>query len=255
MYATYGGYTMSDANRNKVNLAAFDIIPQYSERGKKTSVIHRVTLRGELLIADGLTTAAQVQADLTTKIGALANAFVNNGLDFRFYQDDGTLTNHCLFNDNSAALTDVQIVQRSWPEGDPAEYATQRTYQVVLQQELADRESELLVYRETISLTGSAGRYVEWVENAAGIPIYQEIHANTMTQIVQQGEAIAMDGWPFLYIPEPIYGFPYERVKLRRLDLILPRFTGRQYVEYGCRWRYEYQVPIYARVVPNRPIL
>lgn len=245
---------MSDANRNKANLVSFEIMPQYTERGKQKAEIHRITLRGELLIADGLTTAQQVQDDLTAKINALVVGFSENGGNFQFFQDDGTVTNHCLLSSNSAALTDVQVVQRSWPEGDPAEYATQRTFHVVLQQELAARESQVTRYVETVRYTGWGGPHVEWIELPNGLAIYQVVKDLTLTEVIQEGEVFALDVWPLSRVPLPLYNsFPFERTKLRRLDLIYPRFTGRHHEDYGCRWRYVFHIPSYIQMVPDTP--
>lgn len=251
MYVQYGEYQHP---ADEVNLVNYEVIPRYSERRRRVSFRFRVHVMGEILVTDGLTTAAQVQSDLDTKINALVNAYAENDKYWGLYHDDGTVTRHRLNNADAAALTPVQVSYRSWPRGKPEEYATQRTFHIILEQEVKSAESQILAYSESVVFDGDTGPYYRWYQLPNGLATYQLVHGNTIQVIRQFGRCVMFEAWPDAYIGAPLLGVPFIQKPRTRKGYIKPTFTGRQWINYGIHWHYEFHVPEPSAVRPNTPL-
>jgi hypothetical protein len=258
MFATYGNYTHSVENGNAVNLERMEIIPDYGPRGRKLSVTHRLHLQGVLL--------ADNQADISTKIAALVDAYADNGKDWILHQSDGTPTRHKLLQNASGAMTDVQVEYRSWPVGEPAEYATGRTFSIIMRQTLQDLESEILEYWETIRYSGYGGFLPNYIPDQTFSllcnykrklvhfplqpPIVQNVYVSTGLQLVQRGKVVAMNGWPNAYVPYPYYPNYLTHTSINNLE---PTWTGRSYTHYGIEWTYQFELPAFALPITTLP--
>lgn len=259
MRILYGSYEMSPEQRNPASISLYQVRPDYSERGYRMSQIHEVHLRGEILVDEGITDDAEARENIATKVAALAAAFQENGKDLRSQRKgtDGQYydTAHCLYENHEAAMSHVQVVYRSWPESSPAEFATQRTYYVILRQRLAAAESVVMNFWQTIEVRGAPGAYVEWHNTPTGEAVYQDVHLNPMSYIVQTGGAVGYQVYPLIMtVPPnpgaPIYGYPYEDVRHRIIRFTRPQYTGKGYFRPGVEWRYVFRVPLYNIVTP-----
>lgn len=243
MIATYGSYTHSVENGNAVNLARMEILPRYTDRGKKISALHRLHIHGVLL--------ADNQADIGTKIGQLIDAYAENGQDWILWHSDGsTQSRHRLLQGHAAALSDVQVERRDWPVGDPAEYATGRTFSIIMRQEMADAESEILEYWEEIRYIGTGGYERKFVRFPTLPPIIQNTHVYSGVTMIQRGKVVALDGYPLPYVPAS-----YAPGFLTRTDLnfIKPTLHGKRYTHYGVEWTYTHRLDGYYQFYPSTP--
>jgi hypothetical protein len=237
MYCVYGGHRHPD---NEVNLVNFEVIPQYSERGTKYASLHRVHLQGELIYTG--------QENLSNAISGLINGYADNNQTFCMYRDDGTQTPHRLIQDHDDNLSGVKVVHRSWPKGDPAEYATTRTFSIVLQALYRDVESEILECRETLQFIGDGGPKWEWVKSPLGSHYQQTIFTGDTQKIIQSGRKVGLSGWPTKF--EPILP-TWEHRELRQIRMMEPIFAGRQYRNYGIAWTYVMEPPPGISATPN----
>lgn len=249
MYCKYGDYRHPD---NEVSVSNFQMLPQRSARGKQWALLYRVHLKGEILVDQSSTTPELCQADLKAKIGDLIDAYSVNGQDFTLFHDNDAPSHHRLINNSDAALSDVYVAHREWPDDQDGEYATKRTYYIILEQLVAAAESQILHYGETVSVQGTGGSWIEWVQTPSGVAIPQVVHATATQKILQRGKVVALQGWPFAYVRDPLLPL-YEHKHLRLMDYEEPRFTGRQYTHYGISWAYHMEVPTTAFVLPNLP--
>lgn len=242
MYWKFGGYQHPD---NEVNLTSMEITTRFSPRGRPMTKLYRLHLHGEL-VYNG-------QSTLTTRINELINAYTGNtDVDCGLYQDDGTITPHKLQSSstNPNNISGVKVVYRSWPKGDPEEYATCRTFYIILEAEYKDLESQLIAFRESVSVTGTTGPRRRMVEMNLGPARWQQVSAMTRQEILQQGFAIGYDGYPLGFMPGPILP-SLELVDQRYVENENPEFAGRQFVRYRTNWRYVMNSPIPQAPIPN----
>jgi hypothetical protein len=235
MYAKYGNH-QHDAN--EVNIARMDVRARYSPRLLKTSLIFTIYLEGELL--------ADTQATINDKIGTLINAYSVDGQDFGFYRDDGTITHHRLINSDPAAITGVRVINRSWPQGDAAEFAVKRTFSITLQAEYTAADSQIFAWEETVELIGNCGPRYEIVETYDG-PVVQQLALRTSMKIIQSGSAIGYGGyvmWPGPLLPS------LEHQELRRHSWGSAKRQGRLTLYYPSSWLYTHSSGIYREPVP-----
>jgi hypothetical protein len=248
MFATYelptplGTYTHSVENGNAVNLVRLEVLPNYSPIGLKRSVLYRLHISGTLL--------ADTQAEISSKIATLNDVYSNNGGSWIYRQSDGTPTRHKLLRDHPQALTDVQVERRMWPDGSPAEYATGRVFSLVLQQEIAQVESQIYEFGETVRFTGDGGYMRRAVQFPTQPVFIQDVNVYTSVTCIQQGRVVAYDGWPDVYVPISYFPAYQTRADIRYIQ---PRFTGRKYEFYGIEWTYEHILPDQQRVVGATP--
>jgi hypothetical protein len=244
MYCVYGGHRHPN---NEVNLVNFEVIPKYSERGTKYASIYRVHLQGELIYTG--------QTDISNAIDALIAAYESNNQSFYLYHDDGTPTKHKLVQEDTNNLSGVKVVHRSWPKGDPAEYATTRTFSIVLQALYRDTESEIMEFRESLQFVGDGGPQWEWVKTPVGTSYKQDTCEHDTQRIIQSGKIAALSTWPIGNVPLPLYPL-WEHRNLRQLRYIEPIFAGNPnnpyaYINYGIAWTYIMEAPYYVNAAPN----
>lgn len=238
MYFKYGGYLHP---KNEVVLAGFLVHPVYSDRGRRTSMMYEMHLKGEICINDpSITTPAQMQAAIKVRINEIIDAYRLNYQDAMFLHDDGvTPTPHCLLNSNS--LSGVQLITRSWPKGDQAEYATSRTFHLAFRSEQLDPESELVYYHETLRFIGTGGpRYVV-TDTATGPPRYDLVNLRTHQTITQVGTAVGLEGYPLVDI-YPLYP-QWEHLERREYILGTPRSRRNGWTHYPIQWAYHFSLP------------
>ena len=235
MYCKYGNYQHP---ANEVNLARLDVRARYSPRLLKTSLIFTMYAEGELL-ADG-------QSAINSRIGELINAYSVDGQDFGLYQDDGTPTHHLMRSNDPASITGVRVINRSWPQGDAAEFAVKRTFAITLQAEYTAADSQLFQWEESVELIGNCGPRFDVVETYDG-PIVQQLALRTSMKIIQSGSAIGYGGyimWPGSLLPS------YEHQELRRVGRGSGKRQGQQILFFPSHWLYTHTLPTYTEVSP-----
>lgn len=243
MYVTYGSYRHDD---NTVTLSAYHVRSQYSPRHAKYCTSYEVHLHGQLIVNDpSLTTPAQLQAAQAEKISALINAYSENDKDFSFFHDDGTKTRHSLTTGN--ALNGVQVKARSWPKGDEAEYATLRTFYIVLEATYDDVEAELMTYSEQFHYIGTGGPKYSVTETYNG-PVYELEATRTAQRMIQTGHAVGWSGYPLVHI-NPF--FPqWEHLDRREVVVHHPMRYRNAFRQYAVNWKFDHTLPSPINGVP-----
>lgn len=242
MRVRYGGYLHPE---NEVNLAAFMVRPIYSQRNKRLTVQYQAHLQGEFCVPEDATTTALAQAAIAAKIDALVNAYGQNYGDFILYDNQGAPTRHSLPNDSS--ITGVRVMHRSWPRGAADEWATGRTWHVILEAEYVDADAQIVAWQETVRFIGTGGPLFAVVPTMRGFRRFA-VTAGSPVTIVQEGQAIGLQGWvepPGPLLPDD------ENVLLRDITLGAPQAQGQGYLNYSSQWRYVHNRVAPAVVIPN----
>lgn len=251
MYATYGSYRHDD---NTCTVSEFMVRPMYSQRQRRYATAYRVTLNGQLIINDpSITDPATLQSQQNDKISALINAYKDNYKDFKFFHDDGTLSKHCLLNANS--LTGVQVKHRSWPTGDAAEYATVRSYTIILEAMYDDLDvnssgqitGELLEFREQYMWIGNGGPKWELSDTVFG-PRFNPIYPSTQQRMIQVGTAIGWDGYPFVHMQPFAPQWEHQDRRVVRVDH--PQRFAQGFRAFPLHWEMHFSFPSYTQGVP-----
>jgi len=239
MFFRYGPYQHPD---DEVLLQSFEQIPVRSPRGTRREVLSRMRVTGDI-IATG-------QDAIAARIDELVLAYAEDYRDAALYHDDGTITRHALLNNVVQNATGVQITHRSWPRGDPAEYATYRHFSIGFQARYTELDSDLMEYRESVRKMGSGGPMYGFVTMSSGPPRRQTIADQTPVRIIQSGYAVGYSTYPLVYVPGPLYP-DLEFVHLREVGIVTPSFAGQRWTDYTVSWRYEMASPVNVNPVPN----
>lgn len=236
MYFKYGAFQHRD---NEAKLMAFFVKSELSRRNRRVKMHYEMHLQLELTLpADGTVyTTTTAQAWLDSRIRQIINAYSLDGQDAIFYHDNGTPTRHSLTSGNS--LSGVRVVQRSWPTGDGAEYATTRTGYVVLRASYADVESQLFEYSETVHSIGNGTKRWRAEELEIGAPRSYDLNQRTVQRVIQTGHAIGFQGYPLAYFG-PLYGPQFEHGDLREVTPGHPRYMGNGYAYYPISWTFRF---------------
>jgi hypothetical protein len=243
MRVIYNGYQHPE---NEVNLASFLVRPLYSSRHRRTLVRYEAHLTGEIIIDDTDTTTELAQAKLTTRINELVNAYGVNGGDYILLDNQGNQTRHSLISGDS--LSGVRVEHRSWPKGDPAEWATHRTFYIVLVAEYVEAESQIVSWQERVQVVGNGGPDWEMRRVRFGLPRPQLLSNFTPVSVVQQGEAVGLQGYPIP--PGPI--FPaWEHEQLRQITPGSAESYPNGFINFPLRWAYIHTTPTYTEAWPT----
>lgn len=235
MYARYGSYQHPD---NEVNIARIQKRARYSPRMRKLTTIVTLDLEGELL--------ETTQSAIDAKIEQLATAYSQDGFNFGLFTDADVLTNHKLMSTDANCVCPVRVLSHSFPTGDPAEFATKRTFHITLQAEFLTPESQLVSWDESVEYVGNCGERHEVVETYDG-PVSQRVAKRTSQMIIQSGSAVALQA-TFLP-PGPLLPL-IEHPHIRRVKLNSGKVMGRLPLFYQTDWTYTMQSERYREVFP-----
>jgi hypothetical protein len=227
MFCRYGAYTHSD---NEVNLVSFSHRVIHSDRGRPGVVRKTAKLEGVLI--------ASTQANIKSAIQSLQAAYTLQGRDWGLYHDNGTASPHILVNADS--LSGVRVVELSFPKGDGAEYATQRTYSITLEATYAASNEALHSFSETLSIQGDGGPRFVVIPVLNGPPQKQITHQATPVTAQQTGQAVGMFAYPSP--APPIFPFAEKRER-RTIATQAPRSEGNQFVLWPISWSYYFESP------------
>ena len=239
MYFQYGSYRHTD---NEVDITSLNIQRMYSPRNTMTFDRHTLIVQGHLCVSG--------QAELRSAITALENAYSRDYYDAGLYHDDGTRSAHGL--DNLDSINGVRIQSLSFPNGGDGEYATGRTYSIVLQADYLNLEDSIYSFSESIRLMGTGGPRWELVPTPAGPPYPLVQNLFTPQYIVQEGEAVGWQAQPVL--PGPLFPENWEHTDRRVVSVRSPLFIGRhgKYM-WPIRWRYMFSTVSPVNIVMARP--
>lgn len=227
MYVKYGGYQHASGECH----VAIGRQGLRSEHGVLYAIRETWTITGMLLGASA--------SALTSSIAALELAYAEDLGDLHLCEDSGAETAHSLLSGDTIGGT--RVVQRpSFSNGAGAEYATYRTYTVVVEGD-RDVDAELLTFNEQITFTGGG---MEWgfLPVLNGTPPKQIFREQTPYKATQTGHSTHMTKYP---IPaDPIWP-EAEHLAQRQITYHGPlrvgfggslRFTG-----YGVQWSYTFE--------------
>ena len=214
MYFQYGGYRHPD---NEVHMVNFEYIPQFSSRGERWAVKYRMHIQGEIIAAG--------QSNIKQRIDDLINAYSIDNQTAALYHDDGTKTKHWLPTGADDILgnnlSGNWVEYRSWPSKGECEYATFRSFQIILSALFKDVSSQgqILQFRESVRYVGSGGPIRRWIYLNNGQPFQQITSLNTTQRIIQEGNAVGLDGWPSAVYYQPLLSSTFAHEENRLIEL------------------------------------
>lgn len=224
MYLKYGSYSHGS---NECAIAISKQAIHTPDHGL-TAVVERWEIMGEL--------HAATVAALTTAINALEAAYATHGGDLALYEDGGTITSHAIISNQTNSGTKI-VQPPHYPEGKGAEYATFRSYAIVVEAERPVVATGLISYAETISTQGTGGPEWGYLLPITGPPQPQVFTQFSIATIVQEGYAVALDAYPLANPPV----LPNDEIgSLRRIRYELPRRNSQERIS---RWSYTFQGP------------
>jgi hypothetical protein len=139
------------------------------------------------------------------------------------------------------------IVPPSFPKGDGAEYATYRTYQVVLECVVPDTRSRLIHYSESYEFSGTGGPDWGFMRPLEGELQAQMFTQKTEVRLVQSGTAVGNDYYPLP--PGPVYP-KNEHEPSRRIRRDLPSPGKRERI---TSWSYVFLGTFATGIAPTIP--
>lgn len=200
MIFKYGGYT-HDQDEVALRISSRGIFDRFMRR---MGDVHEWTILG-FIRATPNNSLTVMQADLTSKIDALISAYNVDYQNAGLYLDDGTTpTRHTITS--STTFGGVKVVQPptffNGPWGGRPEYATIRSYSVVIRFELRVGTG-LHSYRERITVKGTGGPLWRYSPQMVGAPQQQTLQTATSFWYIQEGEMVGREDFPAPN--EPLY--------------------------------------------------
>lgn len=165
------------------------------EFGRRMADIHTWNLLGAK--------HANSVSELTTKLQALENAYLEDYRDLQVKLNNGTLTRHNLYNNQMFGGTHVMgfgYIDGPWKMR--AEYANQRTFWAIVQGEKRYGDG-LFSWRERLSIKGTGGPKFLYMPQMLGPPIAQQIQAQTTFFYIQEGMAVGRSS--YIAPPGPLF--------------------------------------------------
>ena len=177
------------------------------------------------------------QAALKVAINDVVTAFSIQGGDLLLYHNDGTtLSSHTLVN--AATLSGVRVVSGpSFPQGQGAEYATYRTFNVALEAEFpATLFDGLIEFEETLAFEGGGPLFTH-LQPVNGPPQKQLLAEFTPFRAMQDGHAVGYLSWPLPSLPI----WPGALVRAGSPRRTSPRKRPGGFTHFPVQWRYEFE--------------
>ena len=237
MYFKYGSYTH---DTGEVNVASVTKHTKFSLRQKSMVKTLRMVLQGDF--------CAGSQSAIESKIDEIYDAYKYHNKDCGLYMDDGTLTSHHI--DTSKTMGGVRVVSVDFPTGGPGEFATGRSYRIVLEADIVALEDQTISYTETITTIGAPGSIWVYIPQRAYQPARQELVSVALQDIIQSGESLGFNGYVvpqlpiFSYNPNDPMSVNYEHREKRVIKYGTPqRIERNEWYLYPCSWEYHFTIP------------
>ena len=238
-YVKYGTHSHA---KGEVDTLRFEIIPEFSERGRRRTHLTKADYGGEI--------SGTGPANLTPKINKLISAYADDGHDWQFFNSDGLATNHAIVS-HASNMTGTRILHRSWPRSDAVEYDTKRYFRIVVAARFIDCEDQIVRVQETVRGLGTTGERWAFQNTQAG-PKRVQIWPATSQTIVQEGFAMGLQGYPSqVTVAPPLLGSAHEHLERRMITHIGPRTERLMNYDYGIRWRYVFEVAVNTPLYPH----
>lgn len=194
------------------------------------------------------------QADLTLKENALNAALAIPYQDIALFQDVGTPTGTKLVN--SASMSGVRVVDgpNYTNEAKDGEYTVMRTVRFTAEASylIANAKTAVVSWQESITILGANDPDTVWRTFVNAPPILQQVNGGTTSRLIQTGSAVGYLAGPA--VPGPIWPWPIEKSRSRRITRTSPRREGpNSFIEYGASWSYEYESNGPLVAFPNLP--
>lgn len=205
-------------------------------------------IEGTLLCDSSLTEAAEINADITSRIQALEDAYKQVGVDLVLTTENGTPTAHVIRN--SETIGGIRVIEPPhYPYGSGAEYVTYRRFRVGLQADVLPSggvQPVYLSFNETLTVQGGGPQYA-WTTPILGSPTRQVIRQATTYTATQQGFAVGFRSTP--PVPPPL--FPGALMANPQVSYTSPQRRGNDFMQFGVSWQYVYESnqPLFG--VPN----
>ena len=237
VYFKYGSYQHAS---NEVLLTSMTKETHFSARRKSTHKTIRMTLQGDF--------CETTQSAIEDKIDEIYEAYKYHNKDCGLYMDDGTITSHHI--DTSQTMGGVRVVNVDFPTGQPGEFATGRTYRIVLEADVIALEDQTLWYTEQITTIGAPGSIWVYIPMRAYQPARQVLVDVALQDIIQRGQGLGFDGYVipqapiFPYDPTNPFSVNFEHREKRRVTYGTPQVIERNnWHDYPCAWEYHFTVP------------
>ena len=244
MKAVYGTFEFEPW---EADVQVFEEVMQ-SPRGFKLFRNQRIIFSGEI--------CAGTQADIITRLGEIKTAFSASGQSCGLLDDSDTpVPGHWMESsaDNSANVSDVQIVATRFPETKDGEFVSGRQFQIVVASLYKEPHSQIYEYRDSLERHGNAGAEVEWIRDKDWGWFPRVVSPTTLQRIVHEGKAVGVDN--YLLPPDPLYPFPYEQLHQRMVTHIGPDNFPEGYAKFTTIWRYVYLLPTFDDISqPGIPV-
>jgi hypothetical protein len=245
MFGSYGSFSHP---ANEITLSSVVAQRLRNQRGVVYLLRKRIQLAGVIVLNTSSLTTAQAQSALRSAINEREAAYSVDGQNFVFRHDDGSVSSH--FLDSGTSLGGVRVVERNFPNGNQAEYASQRTFTVSLEADYAISDGDLMQFQETVEIVGTGGPRTVMIEVLNGPPQEQTINQQTKVMYTQRGSAIGFSGYPISDVPGPILPTG-EKLDRRQRGLIAPTAQNGAFVNWGVTWSYFFETAIATNAFPN----
>lgn len=235
---------------NEVDYFLFSQTPIYV-RNERIGATYRITARGQIL--------GSTQAELNTAIGNLIDQYqVTYPSQAGLKHDDGTVTRHFLYANDFEAMSPIKVIRRHWPESNPGEYATKRTFEVVIEQQKFETGAyNTLSFVENLTFCGDNSPIYEVQLRRDAPPRIEQVNQNSEQRIIQSGQAIGFLAQPTIpdkfsiFTPGTNFIYHPDRSKISRWG---PDWNGYIFTNYGVSWNYQFTSTLndQSAVLPNR---
>lgn len=235
MIVKYGDYSFANGECSMVN---FQATAKRTPRNVRRSTIVRADCAGEFCFSGPVD-----QDAIKTKITAAKAALDVDYKDFELIHNDGTTRSpYVLYNSEPTNISGNLVMAVRWPSEMPEDYATTKQFMFTIQAEFVNPSTFLLDWRQSLYITGTAGKVAKWERYLNETWFRRLISASSTKKIIQQGYAIGFGSYP---LPAtPILSTFYEHEEHRQIDRIGPSLFYRRPEEFVTRWRYVFESPL-----------
>jgi hypothetical protein len=232
-------------------MTSLNIQRMFSPRNTLAFQRHTLVLLGHLCVS-GQTAIKEAIQDLEAAYRVLPGGPNSSAdgwkWDAGLYHDDGTRSAH--FLDASRSINGVRLLSLSYPKESGGEYATGRSYSIVMQADFLNPEQQIWSFSEQIQHIGNCGPEWELVPQFMAPPRKVFIHMQTAQRIIQSGTAVGVEAHP--YIPAELFAEDYKHGEQSFWEYGSAQMLGRiSNLLFPVRWRYVFSSPYKHDVRPH----
>jgi hypothetical protein len=206
VYIKFGAYQHAD---NECDVTSFNIQRMYSPRNKLFFQRYTLAFQGHMCVTGQAAISAaieELEAAYKIRPGGVNGSAYGMDLDAGLYLDTGVASAH--FLKASTSINGVRVQSFNYNKDEGGEFATGRSYAIVLQADYLNPESQIYSFSEQVQFIGNLGPKWELVPMFYGPPQVEFVHEMTVQHIIQSGEAVGIQAHPF--IPGPLMADNYK---------------------------------------------